>query len=193
MGSEVVCLFLLSLFWNPKKLGGMWKVFISVKTTRASAEKATHPQAASTEIHTATPWIAMSPAKPRICLEGLLRGGRALHRSPRLTFPFHALLSGHASVPDTPRAMPEYTGSVSREKRRREGGTQSRVGKLPWSAGPGGSDHFDKTLTTRAEKAGGGKISPAKKSLGKAGNSRYHFSLPKQFHSQFSLRYANTA
>lgn len=77
LGSEVVCLFLLLLFWNPKKLGGMGKVFISVKTTPASAEKATHLHAASTEIHTATPWIAMSPAKPRICLEGLLRKAEA--------------------------------------------------------------------------------------------------------------------
>lgn len=60
----------------------MGKGFISVKTTQASAERATHPHAAPTEIHTATPWIAMPPAKPRICLEGLLRGGRGCTAPP---------------------------------------------------------------------------------------------------------------
>lgn len=150
------------------------------KNPLASAGKATHLHVVSTEIYTATPWMAMLPAKPRICVKGLLLGGRARRRSPRLSSVLSKFCSPdtHLPVPDTPQAMPENTDVDSREKRHREGKDTKQSEKAPLRArGSGGSDQLDST--TRPEKAGDGKIPPAEKRPGKAGSSRYHFSLPK--------------
>lgn len=93
-----------------------------------------------------TPWMAALPAKPRICVKGLLLESRARRRSPRLSSVLSKFCSPdtHLPVPVTPQAMPENPGIVSREKRHREGKDTKQSKKAPLKARGPGSDQLDR-------------------------------------------------
>lgn len=174
MRSEDILLFLLLRFWNPpKKVTWGVESFYFQKEKKIplpSAGKATHLHAVSTEIYTATPWMAMSPAKPRICVKGLLLGGRARRRSPRLSSVLSKFCSPdtHLPVPDTPQAMPENTDVVSREKRHREGKDTKQRESSSQSAGSGWLRSV-RQYNNSARESGRWEDSPSREASGEGG------------------------